>query len=163
MPRVTPVVGEHLIRVHKLIHQARSRAWAKEPTGLEGAAYGVLFQLQAGPRRTSALADCLFQDISTVSRQAAALTTAGLVERVPDPDDGRAHLLTLTDAGRATVQHLRTKRDAWVAGLLQDWPAEDVQAFAGYLERLADALAAQAHDSLLPAVTLTDPTLSEKP
>lgn len=163
MPVAPRALGDHLMRVHKLIHQAKGRAWARQPTGLESAAYGVLFQLQAAPRRTSALADCLYQDTSTISRQATALTSAGLVERVPDPDDGRAHLLTLTDTGRAAVDQLRTHRDTWIAALLQDWSAQDIDAFADYLGRFADALALHAHDSTLPTIDLTDTTASETP
>ena len=47
-----------------------------------------------------------------VSRQAMnklvnELEAAGYLERTPDPDDGRARLVSLTPKGRAVVRHIR--------------------------------------------------------
>ena len=38
-------------------------------------------------------------DLSTISRQIRALVAAGLIARTPDPADGRASFLSLTDGG----------------------------------------------------------------
>src|SRR3982750_1173248 len=49
-----------------------------------------------GAQRGSALAARAGGDVSVASRQLATLERSGLVERRPDPDDGRASLLRLT-------------------------------------------------------------------
>ena len=53
--------------------------------------------------RVSARAGCAHSDVSTVSRQVSHLVTHGLLAKLPDPDDRRAHRVTLTDEGRAYV------------------------------------------------------------
>ncbi|MYS21430.1 DNA-binding transcriptional regulator, MarR family [Streptomyces sp. DvalAA-14] len=50
----------------------------------------------------------------------ASLAAAGLVERSPDPDDGRRLLIALTAEGRRRVEEGRQARTEWLAGQLQD-------------------------------------------
>src|SRR5258705_13409065 len=57
--------------------------------------------MRGGPMRLRDLADARGADPSTVSRQAAQLVQAGLIERDADPADGRARQLSLTEAGHA--------------------------------------------------------------
>ena len=57
-----------------------------------------------GPERMKALSEKLGRDATTVSRQVASLEEAGLVERSPCPDDGRATVVTITKAGSKLVE-----------------------------------------------------------
>ncbi|MFC7266921.1 MarR family winged helix-turn-helix transcriptional regulator [Streptomyces lutosisoli] len=50
----------------------------------------------------------------------AALDQHGLIERNPDPRDGRRQLVTLTDAGRERVEGTRQAREEWLARAFQD-------------------------------------------
>ncbi|MDG4864635.1 MarR family transcriptional regulator, partial [Streptomyces sp. T-3] len=69
---------------------------------LEPAAYGLLVRLEeAGPQRATELAGYIGVGKATMSRQLRALEELGLVARTPDPMDGRAALLRLTEEGRA--------------------------------------------------------------
>src|SRR4051795_392117 len=52
-----------------------------------------------GEQRCSALAAHAGVDVSVASRQLAALERSGHVVRRPDPQDGRASLLSLTQTG----------------------------------------------------------------
>ncbi|PZF80241.1 MarR family winged helix-turn-helix transcriptional regulator [Jiangella anatolica] len=110
--------------------------------GLELAAYGLLgLLLDGGDVRAADLVERLGLDKSTVSRQIAQMESMGLIQRVPDPQDGRARLLHITDAGRARVQQLREARGRWFGAALEDWPVADVDTLAVLLERLNTSLA----------------------
>ena len=58
----------------------------------------------AEPERMKPLAEKLGRDATTVSRQIAGLEEAGLVQRSPCPDDGRATVVTATKAGVKLVE-----------------------------------------------------------
>jgi DNA-binding MarR family transcriptional regulator len=117
---------------------------------LDGAAYGLLALLQdTGPLRASDLVTRLGLDKSTVSRHVARLADLGLVERAPDPDDGRAQVLSPSAEGSARLARIReARRSRWEADLA-DWPAADVAALGallGRLNRLGEAREAEAED-----------------
>ncbi|MGQ4443765.1 MarR family winged helix-turn-helix transcriptional regulator, partial [Streptomyces violaceoruber] len=69
-----------------------------------------------------------------------ALASMGLVERRPDPDDGRRLLITLTPEGVRRVEEGRQVRTEWLAERLQDRCTEEerrtVIAAMAVLERL---------------------------
>jgi DNA-binding MarR family transcriptional regulator len=50
----------------------------------------------------------------------AALDQRALIQRDPDPEDGRRQLVTLTDAGRERAQGNRQAKEEWLARALQD-------------------------------------------
>lgn len=55
----------------------------------------------------------------------AALADRGLVDRNPDPDDGRRQLITLTPEGRRRMEEGRQARGEWLAGRLQERCTEE--------------------------------------
>jgi DNA-binding MarR family transcriptional regulator len=99
---------------------------------------------QVEPIRASDLAVLAGLDLSTVSRQVAALEAAGLLERSRDPQDGRASLLTLSQRGRVASTQVCEARRNLFAEFLTDWPDEDIERFADLLSRFAQAMAAFA-------------------
>ena len=93
-----------------------------------------------GEQRCSALAGEAGVDVSVVSRQVSALERSGYVERRPDPLDGRASLIRLSDAGAAALAHTRETRGQWAAEALSDWTEDEARQFSAALEKLADGL-----------------------
>jgi DNA-binding MarR family transcriptional regulator len=79
-------------------------------------------------------------DASTISRAVTALVTRGLVRRTTDPADGRASVLTLTEAGRAALADLECQQAELLTGALRDWTTPEVEAFAVSLTRFVDDL-----------------------
>jgi DNA-binding MarR family transcriptional regulator len=99
------------------------------------AAYGLLYQLVEQPRRAGALAEAVHADPSTVSRQVAQLVDRGLVERQPDPADGRACVLVPTGAGLDVLDTLRRRRDEHLAAVVSAWAPGEVDQLVGLLAR----------------------------
>lgn len=116
----------------------RSRNVVSSVGGLhiERAAYSILGRLESeGPARLSAIAHFFGLDVSTMSRQVTTLEADGLVERIPDPDDGRAHLLQLTKPGRAAFAELRRNKRALLSNRLAGWSTDDCETFVNLLSR----------------------------
>ncbi|GEE00017.1 hypothetical protein nbrc107696_04630 [Gordonia spumicola] len=107
---------------------------------VETAAYRGLFVLKHGPMRASELAASMAADPSTTSRHVATLVAEGFVRREPDPDDGRAYRLLLTDAGRARVAELGARRREVVGDMVADWSDEEFDTFSALLTRFVDAI-----------------------
>jgi DNA-binding MarR family transcriptional regulator len=142
-----------LVRVMKLFASMRQHAPKVHP-GVEPGSYPILFNLVAGPQRVTLLAEHVYSDVSTVSRQVTTLVSHGLVEKVSDPRDGRACRVSLSTEGEALVERLKAIRGQWFQHLLQDWAPADAQAFGGYLERFATSVeASKATPYEVPATT----------
>ena len=74
------------------------------------------------------------------------LEKEGLAERRGDPSDGRAVVVSITEAGRAAVARRRDGRAQALAALLESLPADDHAAIVAALpalERLSGLLADQ--------------------
>jgi DNA-binding MarR family transcriptional regulator len=122
-----------LARLHACMANQTSKA------GMEKAAFGLLATLvMKGPHRSSALADAVHADPSTISRQVAQLVRDGLVERRADPEDGRATQLAATEKGTQLLDHHRRRRNEAIAGMVAHWPEHERQQFARLLERFVD-------------------------
>jgi len=79
--------------------------------------YGVLYALSDAPqglRITELLSDVLLTQPG-ISRLITRLEAAGLVERVDDPDDGRACLIRLTEAGAHAQRNVGRRHGRHVA------------------------------------------------
>ena len=72
----------------------------------------------------------------TATRVLNALTEAGLVEREPDPLDGRITRVRVTDAGAEVLERGRLRKTAYLARRLQRLAPEDLAT----LERAAELI-----------------------
>jgi DNA-binding MarR family transcriptional regulator len=110
-------------------------------------AYDVLLELNAAPDRQLRMQELGLKAVlsrTRVSRIVTELESAGYVERVPDPDDGRATLATLTPTGRAA---LKQAAPVYLAGIEQHFTrylsTSQQRAVAEGLQRVIDAHDAQ--------------------
>ena len=104
---------------------------------LEAAAYGLLVRLEsAGQQRATELAAYFGVGKATMSRQLRALEALGLVTREPDPADGRAWLVHLTDEGLARFRSVRDARRCRYVRKLSGWDRAEVAELARLLHHL---------------------------
>src|SRR5829696_2035220 len=89
-----------------------------------------------GPLSPSELAEIERIKRPTATRIVRHLEDRGLLERVRDPQDGRASILSITGEGRALLKRLRERKTAYLAKRLASLNTEDRRT----LERAAELL-----------------------
>ena len=78
----------------------------------------------------------------SMTRVIAALVDWGLVTRAPHPTDRRQVILTVTPAGRALVQKVRRRKEAWLAQRLAELSPQEratLREAAPILEKLSQS------------------------
>jgi DNA-binding MarR family transcriptional regulator len=110
---------------------------AAESAGLTPTAVAALASIDRhGPLTPSELARIEAVKRPTVTRTLGCLEREGLIERTPDPADGRSALVAINAAGRERLRRLRGRKNAYLARRMRDLPAADVAT----LERAAEIL-----------------------
>src|SRR5690349_15552963 len=110
---------------------------ATETGGLTPTSTAALASIERhGPLTPSELAELERVKRPTVTRILGCLEGDGLVDRTPDPDDGRSSLVAINAAGRERLRRLRGRKHAYLARRMRELSAEDVAT----LERAADIL-----------------------
>jgi DNA-binding MarR family transcriptional regulator len=101
---------------------------------LQPAAYQLATVLASqGSTKAGRLAERLGRDKSAVSRLAKSLCDKGLAHTSTDPDDGRAIVYSLTDAGRNGIQAANAvKSDAFLSRV-DGWSNAELTLFIGLL------------------------------
>jgi len=103
---------------------------------LERAHYLLLLQLGNGPLSVGELATKLLLDNSTVTRQINVMLKNNLIEKIPNPNDGRSALVTSTQIGRELAETMHYLRLDRLQVTLKDWTGEDKKALATLTYRL---------------------------
>ncbi|MFE9611740.1 MarR family winged helix-turn-helix transcriptional regulator [Streptomyces sp. NPDC006012] len=135
---------EELIRQFSAFGAVRRELGRILPDGCTNGSVAVLALLSRhGDLRIGELADLLGVDISVASRQVAQLVGQGVIDRSPDPADGRSRILRLTHEGRYWLGELHRRTARLLADRLGDWTDDEV----GELARLMCRLRASFDDS----------------
>lgn len=125
-------VGVLVRRVRRVIHE---RARAVHPD-LQPASYLLLAHLaETGPLRSSAVVESLGIDKGAVSRQVQHLVELDLVARTPDPDDGRATLLSVTDGAKRRLADVARQRRRLLDERLGEWSEAELTELVSSLAR----------------------------
>ena len=93
-----------------------------------------------GPQTAGALARRVRTTPQALTRPLAALVEDGVLERAPDPHDGRQYLLTISSAGWTLLREDAAPRDAWLAAALADLTDAE-RDLLGIAARLLDEVA----------------------
>jgi DNA-binding MarR family transcriptional regulator len=92
-------------------------------TPTQMSALGVVFR--DGPLTLGQLAHAEHVRAPSISRTVDSLVNEGLVERTPNPEDARAVLVSITDAGVKFVKDVRKARRSWLASRWLELSADD--------------------------------------
>jgi DNA-binding MarR family transcriptional regulator len=107
--------------------------------GLTMWAYVVLVALADQPIRTqAALADAIGADKTRIISVLDGLQDRGLIDRSPDPQDRRGHVLSLTAAGRRLCRAAQASIRGYERGLLDRLSTADRRGFLHALARLSE-------------------------
>ncbi|HYC81968.1 MAG TPA: MarR family transcriptional regulator [Solirubrobacterales bacterium] len=110
---------------------------AGETSGLTPTSVAALATIERhGPLTPSELADVERVKRPSMTRTLGCLEDQGLVERMPDPADGRSSLVSVNATGRERLRRLRRRKNAYLARRLRQLPEEDLAT----LERAAAIL-----------------------
>jgi DNA-binding MarR family transcriptional regulator len=145
---------EHLVRsLYRLGMVQRELArHALAELGSQGfVALGVIHL--HGPVRVSDVAQTLNVALSVASRQVAALERAGYVQRDADPEDGRAHRVAATEAGRKVLEESHRRMVHAFSGALEDWTPDEIAVLSESLERLREDVHRDVADGAKGALT----------
>ena len=130
-------VGVMIRRIRRVIWE---RARAVHPE-LQPASYLLLAHLvEQGARRASTIAETLCIDKGALSRQLHHLGELGLVDRNPDPDDGRATLVSASADAVRRLDDVAKESRQWFDQRLGDWSDDEIADFARDLARYNAAL-----------------------
>jgi DNA-binding MarR family transcriptional regulator len=86
------------------------------------------------------MAEAFGIDKGAISRQVQHLLDLGLVDRTPDPDDGRATLVSASAEAAARIDQVNEDRRRWLDDRLVDWPDSDLSEFVRMLSSYNAAL-----------------------
>ena len=93
-----------------------------------------------GARRAADLAELFALDKGSVSRVVHQLLELGLIARSPDPADGRASILSVTDEAVRRLAEVRDHRREHFDERLSGWDPADIDELATRLGRFNTAL-----------------------
>lgn len=131
-----------LTRISHLLTRAKQhdRTVVEAGVAIDRASTPILRLLADAPEpvRLGTLADRLAVEAPHVTRQVQRLERSGLVERVPDPDDGRAQRVRISPKGAEAVECVRAVGRRRMAEALADWSDEDRHLLAVLCHRMVD-------------------------
>lgn len=137
--QVSDRIGQQLIRLGRIRERTNAQVSAASHGEVDMSAYRIIFRLLLdGPMRSGTLAEAMYSDASTISRQVAGLVKRGFIRREADPTDGRASVLVVTPDGEEMATHLRARRNEMLTHVLGDWDDNDRHLFADLLDRFVD-------------------------
>ena len=113
------------------------RQEAAAESGLSPSGTAALASInRSGPLTPSELAELERVKRPSMTRILAGLESEGLIERTPDPADGRSFLVAINDAGRERLALLRRRKSAYLARRLRKLDPDEVETLARAAELL---------------------------
>jgi DNA-binding MarR family transcriptional regulator len=100
-----------------------------------------------GPWTPTALASRVEMPLSTVLFRVKRLEKRGHAERIPNPDDKRSYLVSLTDQGKQLLRQARPRFRAYAEAVEAQLGSERIGGLRGGLTELREAIEAQLNSA----------------
>jgi len=128
-----------------LLKLARELRREAHPLGVTGGQVSLLVQIYRnyliGVRELAALEGV---SPAAISGHVRRLEKAGLVERIPDPDDRRRQALVVSPKGIDLLRTVKRRRTAWLAKRLKTLSPEELEAVDNAVDVLTHVLEEEA-------------------
>jgi DNA-binding MarR family transcriptional regulator len=124
---VRPLASQLRVSLARLARRLRSEC---DPVVTQTQLSGLATIDRHGPMTAGALAEHEHIRRPTATRLIASLVERGLVERVPDPLDGRVAWLRLTPEGARHLQGIRRRKDRFLSERLTRLDPEELATLA---------------------------------
>jgi DNA-binding MarR family transcriptional regulator len=125
-------LAETAAHLRLVINRAARRMRQEAGTELRASHASALTSVELhGPLTPSELAEVERIKRPTATRILRGLEEEGLVERTPDPKDGRSALISLTGEGRERLRRLRQRKNAYLARRMRDLDPRDIASLVG--------------------------------
>lgn len=151
-------LNEAIGALSRVVASPRLNGAIAERSGV-GLSYGALrilgLVLEHGPIDLSRLAERSQLAPNALSRHVKALEARAFVVREPLPDDRRVSVVTATAEGRDAVRRFLRANDRMMAGPLDGWTDDELDALSSGLERLVSDLRRPAAPVGEPANPMT--------
>lgn len=149
---VSPETAQELIEdLHLVGRVLRGALLSPDHSDLHPGGLGVLVALAGrGHCRQNELAADLCISQSALSRHITDLVNAGYAYRRPDPGDGRATQVEVTDEGLALLARTRAATALELQAVLADWTESDARAAHRTIHKLKQSLTKHVHRSAEP-------------
>ncbi|GAA3742881.1 MarR family winged helix-turn-helix transcriptional regulator [Streptomyces tremellae] len=100
---------------------ARRLRYAAPAGGLTASQRSALVRIHdEGPATTAALARAEHIKPQSMRLTLGALEGQGLIERTPDPTDGRQSVVSVTGHGRAVLEGVRAAKQTWLSKVIAE-------------------------------------------
>jgi DNA-binding MarR family transcriptional regulator len=131
-------------------NQVRERLIAAALEGLELPPEDYPFYVLVGaegPWTPTALADRVQMPLSTVLFRVKRLEQRGHAARIPNPDDKRSYLVSLTDEGQGLLKQARPRFRAYAEAVEEQLGADRIGGLRGGLAELREAIEGQLNSA----------------
>jgi DNA-binding MarR family transcriptional regulator len=127
--------GRCVSRIFRKCQLDLDRAFAQ--AGLGKGLYLPLVELSRGEGvNQKTLAERLVMDQASVTRSVRKLMALGYMERLDDPQDGRAHILFLTQKGWSLLVDVQEKLDKWDLGATKGLTEQELEELRELLRKM---------------------------
>ncbi|MCH6471379.1 MarR family winged helix-turn-helix transcriptional regulator [Sinomonas terrae] len=164
MPVEPQTVQDLIHNVLDLQRVLRCIAHDRRAADVGTAEAGVLRMISEFGGRAVDIAEKLNVSPPVLSRHIAELQERGLVARRRDPEDRRAQLLELTEAGKAKLAEVEEARISLLLDMLKGWDEADAATCKDLVGRLTETIREAAHSGPLKVTHPldTDPEQKEE-
>ena len=137
-----PADPQDITRLRVAVGRLHRRLAQRSTSELTFAQISALVMVEKhGPIRQGELAAREKVAAPSMTRTVSGLVEAGLVQKIPDPEDGRSCHIVVTEAARTLLEKIRTERSAMLAervARLSPQQYETLVAALPVLEQLAE-------------------------